>query len=415
MKFQKTDFIKEYYSLWQMGLMIPDPQINSIYNVKFNYDGKNINEFSRVCLKARSINDALERTCYHVTYNTPYLPENVNLHAVYDDEDNLLWIDEPYYNIVQKKSEFRGMERREFLVRFGLTAATVLYGLRPFNSKAGTINLTLSSTASGFVSAGEQVYTTAGNYNWSVLAGVTSISCMGVAGGGAGYGGCGGGGGGTFVINNFTVVPGNGFTFVVGAGGIGQSTTSGGNTTGFGFTAYGGINGLGSGGAGGSAGTGGYSGGAGSYSGGGAGGYGGNGGSGGDGWVAYVAAGAGAGGSGSGMGSANAYAGAAGGSGGAGKGGTGGNGGGGGYGGGGGGSFGGAGGGMYAAGGGGANIYGIGTGSTGGNFNGPSIGSPGGGPGGGSAGQYNGGAGGGAGGLRIIWPGTSRQWPNNAS
>ena len=131
---------------------------------------------------------------------------------------------------------------------------------------------------------GQAEYTTSGSYTWTAPAGVTSVCVVCVGGGGAG-------GGALAYRNNITVVPGTGYSVVVGAGGVatgaGQNTgTSGGdssfsdgtNTT----TAEGGVSGSETysnptgtydGG-----GRGGYAEGGGGYSGGGAGGYSGDGG-----------------------------------------------------------------------------------------------------------------------------------------
>jgi hypothetical protein len=79
----------------------------------------------------------------------------------------------------------------------------------------------------GAAGAGESVYTTPGTYTWICPDGVTSVSVVCVGGGGRGgqgqspgtYGG--GGGGGLGYKNNITVIPGNSYTVVVGAGGVG--------------------------------------------------------------------------------------------------------------------------------------------------------------------------------------------------
>jgi hypothetical protein len=81
---------------------------------------------------------------------------------------------------------------------------------------------------------GQKVYTTAGTYSWTCPADVTRISIVTVGGGGGGgYGpnGAAGGGGGGLGWKNLTVVPGNSYTVVVGAGGTGATVSgnSGGN------------------------------------------------------------------------------------------------------------------------------------------------------------------------------------------
>lgn len=67
---------------------------------------------------------------------------------------------------------------------------------------------------------GQQAYTTAGTYSWVAPTGVTAVSIVAV-GGGAGNagGGAAAGGGGLGYKNNYTVVPGNSYTVVVGRAG----------------------------------------------------------------------------------------------------------------------------------------------------------------------------------------------------
>ena len=165
-----------------MGLLLPELPQYSIYSVKFRKN--NLDQYSRVILKAANVSDALERACFAITYSSPWKPEDIDLHAVYDLEENLLWIDEEFYNIVQKKHEFRGIDRREFLLRFGATAAVVLYGISPLKSLAGTTTLSLAGTASGFVSTGEVVFTTVGTHTWTAVATNVNVICVG--GGGSG-------------------------------------------------------------------------------------------------------------------------------------------------------------------------------------------------------------------------------------
>ena len=143
---------------------------------------------------------------------------------------------------------------------------------------------------------GQDAYITAGTYSWVAPAGVTSVSVVAVGGGASASGAnsYGAGGGALAYKNNATVVPGNSYTVVVGAGGP-PTGTNGCNSTftaGFGtMTAGGGQNPSGSAAGGTPSGTydGGGNGGAGGYTvasfnyagGGGAGGYGGAGGAGG--------------------------------------------------------------------------------------------------------------------------------------
>ncbi len=89
---------------------------------------------------------------------------------------------------------------------------------------------------------GQQAYTTAGTFTFTVPIGVTEICAVCVGGGGGGGGGdggigetnSGGGGGGLSYGNAIAVTPGEGLTVVVGAGGNssnGGDGSQGGNTT----------------------------------------------------------------------------------------------------------------------------------------------------------------------------------------
>lgn len=73
---------------------------------------------------------------------------------------------------------------------------------------------------------GQVLYETPGTFQWTCPAGVTSISVVCIGGGGCGpltytsnISASGGGGGGLGYRNNYTVIPGNTYTVVVGAGG----------------------------------------------------------------------------------------------------------------------------------------------------------------------------------------------------
>jgi len=240
-------------------------------------------------------------------------------------------------------------------------------------------------------SQGQQAYTTAGTYSWVAPAGVTSVSVVAVGGGGAGYG-KGGGGGELRYKNNITVVPGNTYAVVVGAGGTADSIVNGGVSTfnsttvvAYGGGSSGGCTGFGNPGGSGGTGDGGGNGGA---SGSSSGGYAGGGGAGG-----Y----SGAGGAGANDGGGTASAGSGGGGGGGGNNGCAGNGG----------------------GGGGVGILGSGCNGAAG-----AVRTRGGGGSGGvggtttpTGGTYGGGAGaasspGAIGAVRIIWPGNSRSFPS---
>lgn len=91
----------------------------------------------------------------------------------------------------------------------------------------------------GSITVGEelnfQIFETAGIHQWLCPPGVTSVHAVCVGGGGSGgaayWAGGGGGGGGLGWKNNITVVPGQTYTVVVGAGGVGISAADGGQGT----------------------------------------------------------------------------------------------------------------------------------------------------------------------------------------
>jgi alpha-tubulin suppressor-like RCC1 family protein len=242
---------------------------------------------------------------------------------------------------------------------------------------------------------GQVAYTTPGTYSWTCPANVTSVSVVTVGGGGgkgataATY--LGGGGGGLGYKNNISVTPGTLYTVVVGAGGgagangaasyfISALTVQGGGGT---YAGAGGTYVGDGGGNGGASNTGSFSGG------GGAGGYTGNGGAAG---VTSGGTGPGNAGSGGGGGGGSSY---------------------------------------YATAGGGVGILGQGANGTAGGTGGASSSAGGGGGSGGENGKGYGGTGAGAlygggglmsdgggsvdggnGAVRIIWPGTTRQFPS---
>lgn len=248
---------------------------------------------------------------------------------------------------------------------------------------------------------GEQIYQSGGTYTWTCPGGVTSVSVVAVGPGQSSGDYVGGQGGELRYRNDISVTPGNNYTVVVGQSspsslGIGTSSSFDGAT----LSANSGGGGSGSGGTGYQGGFGGsrlnqYTGGGG---GGGAGGYTGNGGNGGNG--GYYAAGT--------PGSSGVGGGGGGGGGGSGPSGGVGNGGGGG-------SVGLRGLGLNGLGGAAGSIHGNNgssgrAGSDGDDWYGMAVShpsNPGGAPGGISIGQ-----GGATGAVRIIWPGTTRQFPS---
>jgi hypothetical protein len=81
------------------------------------------------------------------------------------------------------------------------------------------------SSSSNSVTAqviGSQSYITAGTYSWVAPAGVTSVSAVAVGGGGGAGCGFAGRGGALGYKNNYSVIPGNSYTVVVGNGGVGR-------------------------------------------------------------------------------------------------------------------------------------------------------------------------------------------------
>lgn len=296
----------------------------------------------------------------------------------------------------------------------GLTTGTA-YTVKVLAVNAyGTSQYSAASNSATPLAQGQDAYGTAGTYSWTAPGGVTSVSvvCIGGGGGSGGTqsgstGGDGGGGPALRYGNNITVTPGSSYTVVVGDVGTngaiynhgdngGDSSfngtdvvAGGGKGTGAGKNGAGGTGSLGAGisGGGGNGGNGstqsnGFGGG-----GGGAGGYSGNGGNG----AAYGAtAGSGAGGGGGGGTSnsgGNAYGLSGGGVGWFGEGTSGA-------------------GGTASSRGGGNGSTDIGTGTGAGVGYGRSGTSPG-------TGAYAGGAyGGKAGGVRIVYPGDTRQFPS---
>jgi hypothetical protein len=193
-----------------------------------------------------------------------------------------------------------------------LTEYSIKSFAKSYNKMPSSVE-TLVFTTGEPPSTGQQAYTSPGTYTWVAPVGITSISvvCIGAGAPGQNSPEAGGGGGGLGWKNNISVVPGNSYTVVVGAGNtstgssIGSAGTSyfintstvagfGGNSnrTGGGYVGDGGGNG-GQGGAGFSDGI--------EPGGGGAGGYSGTGGRGGD-TNTTPTAGSGGGGGGGGRG-----------------------------------------------------------------------------------------------------------------
>lgn len=239
MKIQKNRFNKDRYKSWELGLVLTVDRVSPVFTVKYKVINSQI--YSRLTLRAASVSDALEEACFACSTIHGCRPEQVDLHAVYDEQDNLLWIDEPFYGIVQKKGEFRGIDRRSFLQYFGATGAAILFGLRPIRSFAGSSVTPLSGTASGFTVIGEQIFTS--STTWTVPANVTSVCIVAVGAGGtgddgnSGDGGGGGGGGGALAYaNSVSVTAGASHSITVGLGnsnanGYGTRAANGGSSS----------------------------------------------------------------------------------------------------------------------------------------------------------------------------------------
>lgn len=123
---------------------------------------------------------------------------------------------------------------------------------------SGTISLQNFYGKSVYV-YGQQEFTSPGTYTWVCPQDVTAVSVLCIGGGGGGDAGSdlvgvggGGGGGGLAYRNNITVIPGQSYTIVVGAGGVPQivrnkvtiqSSTNGGSSSAFSCIATGGAKG----------------------------------------------------------------------------------------------------------------------------------------------------------------------------
>jgi len=134
------------------------------------------------------------------------------------------------YKLVSTPGCFQNTGSSSPVVVSGLTSGTSYtfkaYGVTP----GGTGPASSSSNSITASSAGSQQYCS-GSYSWVAPAGVTKVSVLVVgSGGNGGTGTCtpggGGGGGALAYVNNYTVVPGNSYTVVAAAGGVGVSGSS---------------------------------------------------------------------------------------------------------------------------------------------------------------------------------------------
>ncbi len=128
MKILKKDFNQNDYLLWESGLLNSVLSGSQIYHVKFIIAGENSGYFDSLCLKAACLKQARERACFVLSKKGRHRPEDINLLAVCDESENLIWIDESPENPLKKK-DFEKLERRKFITGFGWTTVALMYPL----------------------------------------------------------------------------------------------------------------------------------------------------------------------------------------------------------------------------------------------------------------------------------------------
>ena len=136
------------------------------------------------------------------------------------------------YNEIDEITDFRDIVKTGMILDLdaGMNSS--------FNNTGSTWNDLTSSTS--FVAAvGQQEYTTAGTFTFTVPANCTSISAVTIGGGGGGAGadgragdGMGGGGGGALCYGTIAVTPGEILSVTVGTGGNGGGTGGAAGSTG---------------------------------------------------------------------------------------------------------------------------------------------------------------------------------------
>lgn len=111
----------------------------------------------------------------------------------------------------------------------GLTTGTAYTFVVYANNAFGNSPASAPSNSVTPVTQGQQAFTTAGTFSWVAPVGVTSVSVVAVGAGGA-SGGCsprvGGAGGSLAYKNNISVTPGNSYVVVVAPSGGGSGTSS---------------------------------------------------------------------------------------------------------------------------------------------------------------------------------------------
>jgi hypothetical protein len=104
-----------------------------------------------------------------------------------------------------------GTNANTYLLAAGDGGSTMTCEVTATNAAGSTMQV--SNTTAAVFAQGQQAYTTAGTYSWTAPAGVTSVSVVTV--GKAGDANNGANGGALSYINNYAVTPGNSYTVVV--------------------------------------------------------------------------------------------------------------------------------------------------------------------------------------------------------
>jgi hypothetical protein len=131
------------------------------------------------------------------------------------------------YTVVSSPGNIIASGSSSPVVVTGLTTGTA-YSFRVFaNNAYGNSPASASTNVITPAAIGQEAFISAGTYSWVAPSGVTSVSVVAVgAGGGNSTSKFAGGGGGLGWKNNITVVPGNAYTVVVGAGTVGAGGDS---------------------------------------------------------------------------------------------------------------------------------------------------------------------------------------------
>jgi hypothetical protein len=106
---------------------------------------------------------------------------------------------------------------------------TYIFTITATSSSGYIVNKTYTWTLYLGNVQGQTTYTTPGTYTWTAPSAVTQVSVLAIGGGGAGqdnWSNPAGSGGGLGWKNNITVIPGQSYTVVVGAGGTSTTTTA---------------------------------------------------------------------------------------------------------------------------------------------------------------------------------------------